>query len=201
MKKVLTILAASLAISMPALAATTQTVNVSASVDQTLDLSMTVFKLDAGGTPVGSDLGSTMAFGQLVRDTTNGVMRGADAYTVYLNANTSSRPYTIKATMPAMSNGAQTLPHALGMTTVSAKSANADIAGDSVTGITTVDAVMTNQTIYTSNTSGTGAFLQLVYGISGGQAVGTPFTGWAPILLDQASGNYQASVTYTIAII
>lgn len=202
MKKLLTILAASLAISMPAFAATnTQTVNVSASVDQTLDLSMTVFKLDGSGTPVGSNLGGTMAFGQLVRDTTNGVMRGADAYTVYLNANTSSRPYTVKATMPALTNGTVNLPHALGMTTVSAKSNNADIAGDSVTGITTVDAVMSNQTIYTSNSSGTGAFIQLVYGISGGQAVGTPFTGWQPILLDQASGTYQASVTYTLATI
>jgi hypothetical protein len=200
MKKTLLTLVAAVMIAMPVHAATTQTVNVSTSISSVLDLSMTVFKLNAAGTPIGSDLGGTMAFGELVRDTTYSVMRGADAYTVYLNANTSSRAYTITATMPALTNGTVNLPPALGMTTVSAQSGNADITGDSVTGITTVNAIMTNQTIYTSNTSGTGAFIQLVYGISGGQAVGTPFTGWQAILLDQASGTYQASVTYTLAL-
>ena len=199
MKKTLLALTAAALIAMPAYAATTQTVTVSTNIGTTLDLSMTIFKLDAAGNPVGSNLGTSIPFGALVADTTFSVFHGADAYTVYLTANTSSLPYTIKATMAALSNGATTLPNAMVMATVSAKSAGADIAGDSVSGVTNDSAIMSNKTIYTSNASGTGALLQLVYGISGGQAVGVPFVGWQPILLDQASGTYNGSVTYTLA--
>lgn len=167
MKKVITALALALAVSVPAMAATTQTVTVSASIDSVLDLSMQIFKLDGSGNPTGSNLGTTMAFGELLRDTTNSVMYGADAYTVYLSANTSSRPYTIKANMPALSNGTTTLPDATVMTVVSARSNGSDISGDSFTA-GGQNAKMSNQTIYTSNATGTGAFIQLVYGISGG---------------------------------
>ncbi len=198
MKKVIAILATSLAISMPALAATSQTVTAAASVDQVLDITMATYKLDANGVPTGANLGSSMPFGQLVRDTVNGVMRGADPYTVYLSTNTSSRAYTVKATMPALTNGAQTLPHAMVCTVVSAKSGNNDITGD-VFPAGGQNAVMNNTTIYTSNTAGTAATIQLVYGISGG-GVTPPFTGWQPILLDQAQGSYSASATYTIAL-
>lgn len=198
MKKVLTVLAAALAISVPSFAATTQTVNVSASVDTILDMSMAVYKLDVSGNPTGSNLGTNMSFGQLVRDSVNGVMRGADAYTVYLSTNTSSRPYTIKATMPALSNGATTLPPAMACTVVSAKAGAADIAGDTFPAATQ-NAIMSNSTIYTSNASGQGATVQLVYGISGGGAT-APFTGWQPILLEQAAGSYTSSLVYTIAL-
>lgn len=199
MKKVLTVLAAALAISMPALAATTQTVTASASVDQVLDLTIATYKLDANGVPTGANLGSSIPFGALVRDTANGVMRGADAYTVYLGANSSSRPYNIKATMPALTNGTTTLPHAMVCTVVSAKN-GATTVGTFPSG--GQDAVMTNSVIYTSSVTGQSASIQLVYGISGGNAVGQPLphASWAPILLDQASGTFTASATYTIAL-
>lgn len=200
MKKLLTVLAAALAISTPALAATSQTVNATASVNAVLDLTVGVFKIGTDGNPTGSNLGTSMPFGLLTVDTTNGVLHGADPYAVFLGTNTSSRPYTIKATMPAMSNGTTTLPPAMVMSVVSAKAGTADIAGDAFT-VGGQNAIMTNQTIYTSNTTGTAASVQLVYGISGGQAVGTPFTGWQPILLSQASGNYSANATYTIALV
>lgn len=198
MKKVLTILAAALAISVPSFAATTQTVNVSASVDTILDMSMAVFKLDVNGNPTGSNLGTNMSFGQLVRDNVNGVMHGADAYTVYLSTNTSSRPYTIKANMPALSNGATTLPPAMVCTVVSAKAGANDITGDSFPSASQ-NAIMSNSTIYTSNSAGQGATVQVVYGISGGGAQ-APFTGWQPILLEQAAGSYTSSLVYTIAL-
>ena len=196
MKKILTVLGAALAISLPAFAATSQTVNVTANVDSTLDLVMAVYQLDGNGDPVGGDLGTSMPFGTLERDTVNGVMRGAAAYTVYLGTNSSGRPYTVAATMPSLSSGSTVLPHAMVCEVISARSNGDDISGDSFpTG--GQDAVMSNSTIYTSNTSGAGAVIQLVYGISGGP---TPFTGWEPILLDQPSGNYSASLVYTIAL-
>lgn len=199
MKKTLIALAAAISIAMPAYAATTQTANVTASIGEVLDLTMAIFKLDGAGTPTGANLGTSIPFGELVPDTTNGVMRGADPYAVYLGANTSSRAYAIKATMPALSNGTVNLPPALVMTVVSAQAGGADIAGDTFTA-GGQNAIMSNQTIYTSNAGGTAASVQLVYGISGGQAVGTPFTGWQPILLSQASGSYSANVVYTLAL-
>lgn len=198
MKKLLTVLAAALVISAPAMAATTQTVSASASVNAVLDLTMSVFKLDAAGLPTGSNLGTSMPFGALLDDTANGVKYGASAYAVFLGTNSSSRAYNIKATMPAMSNGATTLPTAMGMSVVSAKAGTADIVGDTFS-TTQVNAIMTNATIYTSNTAGQSASIQLVYGISGGAAT-PPFTGWQPILLSQASGTYTANATYTIAL-
>lgn len=201
MKKTLIALTAALAIAMPSYAATTQTANVSASIGEALDLSMSIFQLDSVGNPIGSNLGTSIPFGELVADTTFGVMHGNAAYTVYLGANSSSRPYTIKSTLPALSNGTTTLPPAMVMVVVSAKSGADDISGDSYTP-GGQNAIMSNQTIYTSNGAGTGAFVQLVYGISGGNADGTdPFPGWEPILLGQASGSYTASVQYTISLI
>lgn len=191
MKKVLSILAVALAVSGSAFAATTQNVTVSASVDSVLDLSIATYKLDSNGIPTGGNLGTSMSFGQLVRDTVNNVMHGSDAYTVYLSTNTSSRPYTIKASMSALTNGTTTLPHAMVCSVLETTS----IAGDVVdTG--DQDAVMTNKTIYTSNTAGASATIQAVYGISGANV----FTGWQPILLDQAAGSYGSTITYTIAL-
>ena len=199
MKKTLLALTVAALIAMPAYAATTQTVNVSATVNSTLDLTMTIYKLDNAGKPIGLNLGTTMSFGTLFRDTVNSVMRGNDAYTVYLNANTSSLPYVVKCTMPALSNNTVSLPPAMVMTVVSATSAGVDIAGDTFTA-GGQNAIMTNQTIYTSNPGGTAAFIQLVYGISSGNLDGSdPFTGWQPILLGQASGDYTAAVVYTMS--
>lgn len=195
MKKALTVLAVALAVSMPALAATQHTVNIAASIDSTLDMSIATYKLDANGNPTGSNLGTTMDFGQLTRDTANGVMRGASAYTVYLSTNTSSRPYTIKASMPALSNGQKTLPSAMVCNVVSATSGGSDIAGDTVPS-GDQNAIMNNYTIYTSNASGSSATVQVVYGISGAPV----FTGWQPILLDQAAGSYTTSAVYTMAL-
>lgn len=199
MKKLLMVLAAALAVSAPALAASTAAVNMTAGVDSVLDISVAVYKLDTAGNPTGANLGSTIPFGNLVRDTANGVMRSADGYAVFLGTNSSSRPYTVKATMPALTSGTATLPPATVMTVVSAKSGTTDIVGDTFTA-GGQNAIMTNQTIYTSNTAGTAASIQLVYGISGGGTT-TPFTGWQPVLLTQPAGSYSASVTYTIALV
>lgn len=195
MKKTLAVLAAALAVSGSAFAATTQNVTMGASVDSVLDMSIASYKLDAGGNPTGGDLGTSISFGQLVRDNVNNVMHGADAYTVYLSTNSSSRPYTIKATMAALSNGTTTLPPAMVCNVVSAKAGVSDISGDSFPA-GDQNAIMSNATIYTSNASGTAATVQVVYGISGSNA----FTEWQPVLLDQPSGTYTSTLTYTIAL-
>ncbi len=202
MNKVVTAFAAALLSTVePVMAASaSQTVNISMSVDQVLDLGVAVHRLDSNGIPTGANLGPVMPFGQLTRDVTYKVMRASQSFMVYLDANSSGRPYLVKATMPPLSNGAVTLPPAMVATVIAASSAaDYDIPGDAFAG-NGQNAIMDNQTIYTSNASGTAAAIQVVYGVSGGQAVGSPFSGWMPIPVSQASGNYTSSVTYTIAL-
>lgn len=200
MKKSLIALAAAVMIAMPAYAATTHNVTVSASVTSTFDMTMQIFERAAGtDLPTGTAL-TSMAYGTL-QDNGFSALVGAKNYAVYLSTNTSSQKYKINATMPALTSGANTLPNAMGMTVVSAKdSTNSDIAGDTL--VTLQSAVMpTATTIYTSNNAGTGALIELWYGIVGYAAGGaSPFTGFAPINLDQAAGSYSSTLTYTLAL-
>jgi hypothetical protein len=200
MKKTLIALAAAVMIAMPAYAATTQTIAVSASVSSTLDMSMQIFERAAGtDLPTGTAIAS-MPYGQLVNNGFSALV-GAKNYAVYLSTNSSSRKYAITASMPALTAGANTLPNAMGMTVVSAKDvANVDIVGDTLD--TMQSAVMTNNEIYRSNDAGTGALIEMWYGILGYGAGGTlPFTGFVPIQLDQAAGSYASTITYTIALV
>lgn len=200
MKKSLIALAAAVMIAMPAYAATTQTIAVSASVTSTFDMTMQIFARAAGtDLPTGPALAS-MGYGTL-QNNTFGALTGANNYAVYLSTNTSSQKYKINATMPALTSGANTLPNAMGMLVISAKDAtNSDITNDTLA--TIQSAVMpAATTIYTSNNAGTGALIEMWYGILGYGAGGvSPFTGFAPINLDQAAGTYSSTITYTLAL-
>lgn len=203
MKKTLLALTAAALMAMPAYAATTQSVPVTASVGTVLDLTMTVHERAAGTDLPLVPTVSSMAFGQLVSNGF-GALVGSKNYAVYLNANTSSRKYNITSTMPSLTtSGAtpSTLPNAMGMLVISAKdAANTDITGDTFTGIRS--AIMSSQEIYRSNDSGTGATLELWYGIAGYAAGGvSPFTGFSPVQPDQAAGDYSSSITYTMTLI
>lgn len=200
MKKTLIVLAAAVSMSMPAFAATSHTVPVSASVGQVTELTMVVNERAAGtDLPINSPL-AQMAYGQLVNNGF-GALVSSKNFAVYLAANTSSREYNITSTMAALTSGANTLPPAMGMSVVSAKDASGnDISGDTVVALR--NAIMTSQEIYRSNTSGTGASVELWYGIAGYAAGGAaPFTGFQPVLPDQASGSYSSTIQYTLNLI
>lgn len=199
-KLVAFVIAALLTAGASAHAATTQTANVTASVTADLALTMAIFELDpVTGNPSGSNVAPNMAFGELVKDGNN-AQRSAKAFAVFLSSTSSSRPYVVRAAVPAMANPTNTLPNALLMRVIQATQNGNDIPGDAFNG-NAQSGVMTEQTIYTSNSSGSSSDLNLVYGISGGNADGSsPFPGWQPIPPDQPAGNYSTTATYTLVL-
>lgn len=200
MKKMMTAVLTSLLLGSAAEAATVQTANLTASVAADLSMSMAIFELDpVTGNPSGSDLAPNMAFGELVKDGNN-AQRSSKAFAVFLSSTSSGRPYTVTADVPAVSSATHTLPNALLMKVIQATQNGGDIAGDSFNADAQAG-VMNNQTIYTSSPAGNSSDLNVVYGISGGNADGTsPFPGWQPIPPDQPAGSYSTTATYTLVL-
>ena len=139
-----------------------------------------------------------MNHGTLVRDfdadTGEPFALRGKAFHVWLGAGVNV-PYTIKSTMGELSAGGNNLPHAIGLFPISARRAGVDVG----TLVAAQDAIGTNKLIYTSNELGQGATIELVYGLSGGNADGTdPFPGWQPVPPDQAPGSYVSTLVYTL---
>lgn len=180
-------------------AGTVLSTNVSASIPMNLSLTVTVKEL-IGGTPAGPDLSTTMNFGDLIKDGLN-AQWGSRSFAVFVNASTTSTPYTINATMPAPTSGANTLPNATLLHILSAKKDGSDIVGDAFNAAPQA-AVMSNSVLYTSSPSGDSALLEINYGISGGNADGSiPFPGWEGIPPDFPSGQYSTTVSYSLVLI
>ncbi len=175
---------------------TTADVPVSATLDQVLVLDMTIRPETATPGVFGAPV-TSMNY-TLTRNGNNAI-GGNVAYHVWLGANTSGRAYHIDSTVGDLVSGANTLPHAWGLFPVSATDSVNDIPNDTLT--TAQYAAGTNKRIYDSNAAGAGAVLELVYGISGGNADGSaPFTGWQPIGPGQTSGTYTASPALTFTL-
>jgi hypothetical protein len=170
---------------------------VTASIDQVLTLDMTVKPALVGG---GFGAAVTSMPYTLVRNGSN-ALGGDKAYHVFLGTNTSGRAYTVTSTVGALVSGANTLPNAWGVFPAPVTDGAVDIVGDTPLAAA-ASAIGTNKLVYSSNTAGKGAVIELVYGISGGVPVGqpTPFTGWTAIPPDQASGTYTASPALTFTL-
>ena len=102
--------------------------------------------------------------------------------------------------MNGMVNGATPLPRALGVFPGGPANNGATppvaIGG---TQASAQDAVGTGKLLYTSTAAGPSGVIELVYGLSGGNADGSsPFTGWAPVPPGQLSGTYSSTITYTL---
>jgi hypothetical protein len=200
MKKTLLVALAALTFGTAAEAATVQTVNLTASVSSDLAMTMAIFELDpVTGNPSGSNLAPNMAFGELVKDGNN-AQRSSKAFALFLSSTSSGRPYVVNANVPAVSSATHTLPSALLMKVIQATQNGNDIVGDSFNA-NAQSGVMNNQSIYTSSSAGSSSDLNVVYGISGGNADGTsPFPGWQPIPPDQPAGSYSTAATYTLVL-
>ena len=176
---------------------------ISATVDTVLSLGMTIKEETSPSPLTFGPAVTSMDHGTLIRsnDVTTGApnaLRGK-AFHVWLGANTSGRPYTITSTMNAMTSGANTLPHALGVFGADALKGDGTSAGGTLVSTAGVDAVGTGKLLYTSSAAAPAATIQLVYGLSGGLAGGgSPFTGWVPVPPDQAPGTYSTTVTFTL---
>jgi hypothetical protein len=181
---------------------------VSAAVDSVLELGIGI-REELTGNPL--TLGTTeltaMNHGTLVRSSNPdtgaaNALRGK-AFHVFLGANTSSRQYQITSTMNALTGAGGTLPRALGVFPGVATSDGSglpagDIPGDAL--FSAQDAVGANKVLYTSNPAGQGAVVDIIYGLSGGNADLTlPFPGWEPVPPGQAPGTYSTTVIYTLS--
>jgi hypothetical protein len=183
----------------PASADTVQTANLSMSVTATLSLTVAVKEL-VGGLPTGPDLGTTMNFGELVKDGTN-AQWGTRSFGVFLSAATSGRAYTITGTMASPTSGANTLPNATLLKIIGATKNGADITGDSFNAAAQ-SAVMTNSVVYTSSPAGDSSLVNLTYGISGANPDGSaPFPGWVGIAPDFPGGEYSSTVSYSLVLL
>ncbi len=200
MKKITMAALAVLMMGTAAHAATVQTVNMTASVSSDLALTMAIFELDpVTGNPSGANVAPNMAFGELVKDGNN-AQRSSKAFALFLSSTSSGRPYLVNANVPPVSSATHTLPNALLMKVIQATQSGNDITGDSFNA-NAQSGVMNNQTIYTSSSTGNSSDLNVVYGISGGNADGTsPFPGWQPIAPDQPAGSYSTAATYTLVL-
>jgi hypothetical protein len=184
---------------VPASADTVQTANLSMSVTSTLSLTVAVKEL-VGGVPTGPDLGTTMNFGELVKDGAN-AQWGTRSFGVFLSSATSGRAYTITATMASPTSGANTLPNATLLKIISATKNGADITGDAFNAAAQ-SAVMSNSVVYTSSPAGDSALVNLTYGISGANPDGSaPFPGWVGISPDFPGGEYSSTVSYSLVLL
>lgn len=181
-------------------AAANQTAEVSVTVASSLSLTVAVKELDASGLPVGPDLGSSMNFGELVKDGNN-AQWGTRAFSIFLSALTSGRPYAISGTMPPPSNGTNVLPNATVLKIIDATRGGNDIPGD-VFDTAAQAAVMNNNIVYASSPAGDPALINLTYGISGAGSDGSaPFSGWEGIPSDFTGGEYSSTVSYSLVLL
>ena len=185
-------------------AATTQSASVSAGVDAILSLDMTIKpEIDLVTHALGATVGS-MSFGDLVRSTDPATglpnaLRGAVPFHVFLGANSSGRAYKITSTVTSLTGTGGNISGGFGVFLVVASSDGSGV--DNITGDTLIAkrAAVGTYDLYTSNTAGTGAVIETVYGISGGP-LASAFPGWVGISPAQATGTYSSTVSYTIVL-
>ena len=199
MKKTAALLSLALLMAAPsvvAAAGSTPNTPVSATVDSLFQLTITI-REEIGinnGIPVFGPVVSAMNHGTLVRDG-DFALRGK-AFHVFLGANSGAQPYSVASDRAPLNSPAGPLPRALGVFPISATSDGVSVGG---TLATAQDAVGNGKLLYTSNAEGQAATIELVYGLSGGNADETdPFPGWEPIPPTQAPGVYTSTIVYTL---
>jgi len=204
--KIVALIAAILFAGSPsAFAVTTSTpaTSITATVDQVLALSIAIREeTSPGPPPVFGPVVTVMNHGTLVRSNdasgNPNALRGK-AFHVFLGTNTSGRPYTITSSMNAMMSGATPLPRALGVTPIQATTGGTSPTSIGGTLASPQDAVGTGKLLYTSTAAGPSGVIELVYGLSGGNAdLSLPFPGWQPVPPGQASGTYSSTITFTL---
>ena len=117
MKKLIAMLVSISLASSPSIcpAASTVSVGVTATVPEQLELGSWIRYAPPGGDPYGQGSGdaTSLNFGTLVYDDTNGIWTAAKYFTVFLLASSSGRPYRIQQTNIGFSKGSTNLNSSL----------------------------------------------------------------------------------------
>lgn len=184
----------------PAFAATASSgpVNVNASVNGDLTLSLTMRKNSSTGATV-----SSMDFGQLaetvpfeLRSSTTSTT-GTGSVVASVSANSHGLPYTIKQTGTALSNGTATLPSgACTVVPVYATQDNGGAALPAGASLGTAGTWVANDKVLYASETGSAAMrtIQNHYSITGDPAAGAT----AAVPINQAGGAYSGTVTFTV---
>lgn len=187
------VLTAVMLLSLPAAAAETRTVQVSAEIGAVLQLGVSVIKMPEDQITGGSSLN----FGELSSDVLYGPMRARTYFKVLLYPNASGRPYRITQTATAPSNGNVSLPAGACIVTPWPVDANgqAQPAGSSVSGRQSF--VQNDIQIYSSDPNGRSTSVVATYAITNDPAAGA----YEYIRYDQEGGAYSSQAVFTIALI
>ncbi len=223
MKTYLSLMCAIVVLLVPTLglAATTASVNVYADVDAVLDLSVWIEQyrdtmVPGVDTPISTP--STMTFGSLTDTFVDGSSAGnlfsRNWFVVYLIGKSSGRPYTLRQTADGLSVGTDSIPDNCYMMIPGYEALDEWVYPDGThvaqgsrpTGSTLPGggpAKGTNTVIYKSDDDGKARILRAYYTVTNGWKDTTTqwpgFTGTG-ISLDQSTGNYSGSVTFSIIL-
>lgn len=204
-----------------ALAGTTASVNVYADVDAVLDLKVWIEQYRdtmAPGVDTPISTPSTMTFGSLTDTFADGTSAGnlfsRNWFVVYLIGKSSGRAYTLRQTANGLSSGSNTIPDNCYMMSPGYEALDEWVYPDGTrvaqgsrpTGSVLGDpgpAKGTNKTIYKSEDAGTSHIVRAYYAVTNGWKDATTqwpgFTGTG-ISLDQPTGDYSGSVTFSIIL-
>ncbi len=192
------------ALSNPAFAVSTASVPVRAIVPSGLELTYWIQSAPPGVDPygAGSAAVTSMDFGTLTYDQTNGIYLAGKYFTVFLIGRTAGSAYRLQQTCNGFTTtGGSDLNNNLMMTpdyksqdAVNGIAQGAMPAGDSFTA--TSLAFATNKVIYNGN-AGVPRIVRAYYGLATG-APGEP-AGSAPIT-DKPAGTYNGTVTFSVVL-
>lgn len=155
----------------------------------------------------GTDV-TNMAFGTLTHLLSNGAEAGVwysqKYYCVFAFTQSFGKKYEVRSTCTGVGSGANSLPSGSFLVTPGYAAADEWSPGVAQGLMPTGaalgaagSAVVTNKAVYTSEAAGSNHILRAFYSIPNSSTV----TGFSPVPLTQAPGNYSATVTLTIAAI
>jgi hypothetical protein len=187
-------------------AADTVDVAVSAQIQDILELSGGIkYFMDDNPVPQGD--ATSFDFGVLTHQfpdsTEAGVWYSRRWFTIYLGASTGGRQYQITQTCTGIVNGSDNINSSV---VVTPNYSDQDELvpgvpqGPLPPGAVTGDAglaVSNDHVIYTSGSAGLSRIIQAIYSIPNDSSV----SGFAPISLDQHSGTYSGTVTFTVTVL
>jgi len=216
--KLLTWTIALILIPAVALAATTASVNVSADVSEQLELVVTLKRVVDSQDPgtEGTDV-TSMGFGSLTDTFADGTNAGSlfsrTWFAAFLVAKTSGRPYVIRQSSDGLTSGSNTIPTNAYLMIPDYEPndlftwpGGSAAQGAQPTGSTLGSAgpaTGLNKTVYTSGSAGLSRIIRCYYTVTNGyKADGSTWDGFSgdPISLDQPSGNYSGTVTYSVVL-
>ena len=175
-------------IALPGMAQTT--IDVSATISSTSQLSVDISKIDAV-TDLWTIDQSSIAFGTLSFDTANNIFTADSYYAVDIGVNDNSGSWTLTQTASSVTDGnGNDLDNNINVTFVEQLTSTTDNVLDKLS-----YAASDGQS-YTSSDIAAGSWIRIYYGIETGSS---GISGVVPIGIDKPAGTYTGQITLTLS--